>query len=113
MANYIKAIVAVATATTAETFIIIPADNVTMAKSSADTSIEVTYGQGDGAGASLTFTLTLAGGAGTSAGSNQAAIRDAIIEATSNPGSVPYLFPVGINGAAPINLATAHAVSWV
>ena len=54
----------------------------------------------------------MAGGGASSAVSNNNAIRNAIVEAQANPGSTPYLFPVGINGEAPINLATAHAITW-
>ena len=113
MSNYIKAIVSVATATAAEVAILVPAENIFTQKVTGDTTITLQYGVGDGAGGgALTLTLTMAGGGASSAVSNNNAIRNAIVEANANPGSTPYLFPVGINGEAPINLATAHAITW-
>jgi len=112
MSNYIKAIVSVATATAAEVAILVPTDNVMTQKVTGDTTITLQYGVGNSAAGALTLTLTMAGGGASSAVSNNNAIRNAIVEAQANPGSTPYLFPVGINGEAPINLATAHAITW-
>ena len=112
MANYIKAITAVATATTAEVAILVPAENIATQKVTGATVITLQYGQGDGAGNSMTIVLGMAGGAGTSATANANAIRNAIVEANANPGSTPYLFPVGTNGEAPANLATTHNITW-
>ena len=110
--GYIKIVSAVATATTAETFFLLPTENLVEAVSTSTTNLRFYYGpmntSHDGATTLndlFAFDITIA--AGETQASLDAYAVNAMQAAYQNPGSCPYLIPYGINGAAP-TLATAQ-----
>ena len=112
MANYIKIVTAVPTATASETFFLLPMENLVEAVSTAPTNLRFYYGpmgvSHDGATTLndlFAFDITIA--AGETQASLDAYGVKAVQAAYQNPGSIPYLIPYGINGAAP-TLATAQ-----
>ena len=110
--GYIKIVIAVPTATTAETFFLLPTENLLEAVSTSTTNVRFYYGpmntSHDGA---TTLNDLFAMDITMAAGQTQAALDafavNAMQAAYQNPGSIPYLIPYGINGAAP-TLATAQ-----
>ena len=112
MANYIKIVTAVPTATASETFFLLPMENLVEAVSTSTTNLRFYYGpmntSHDGATTLndlFAFDVTIA--AGETQASLDAYAADAMQAAAQSPGSIPYLIPYGPNGGAP-TLATAQ-----
>jgi len=112
MSNYIKAVKTVATATAAEIVDLIDTDDVAHITSSGATDLQFVYRAATGAATASNIAVTVVLPAGSSAAKNLAAAQKAIIAAQQNPGSMPYLFEYGPNGAAP-QLITSIAVDAV
>lgn len=101
MSNYIKAVKTVATATTAEIVDLIPSDDIVHITSSGATNLQFVYKTATGATTASNVAVTVTVASGSSAAANLAAAQKAVIAAQQSPGSVPYLFEFGIDGAAP------------
>jgi hypothetical protein len=104
MSNYIKAVITAATATAEEIVALIPTDNLATITSSGGTNLEFQYLGlivNHAGGAYIATNLTLVIPAGSTTAANEAAGKKAVMKAQQNPGSVPYLFEPGPNGAAP------------
>ena len=112
MANYIKIVTAVPTATASETFFLLPMENLVEAVSTGTTNLRFYYGpmntSHDGATTlNDLFAMDITMAAGESQATLDAFAVNAMQAAYQNPGSIPYLIPYGIDGAAP-TLATAQ-----
>ena len=112
MSNYIKAVKTVATGSAAEIVDLIDTDDVAHITSSGATDLQFVYRAATGATTASNIAVTVTVAAGSSAAANLAAAQKAVIAAQQNPGSMPYLFEYGINGAAP-QLITSIAVDAV
>ena len=110
--GYIKIVIAVPTATTAETFFLLPMKNLVEAVATGPTNLRFYYGpmntSHDGATTLndlFAFDITIA--AGETQATLDAFAVNAMQAAYQNPGSIPYLIPYGPNQGAP-TLATAQ-----
>jgi hypothetical protein len=113
MSNYIKAVKTVATGSAAEIVDLIDTDDIAhITSSSGATDLQFVYRAATGATTASNIAVTVVVAAGSSAAANLAAAQKAVIAAQQNPGSMPYLFEYGINGAAP-QLITSIAVDAV
>ena len=112
MSNYIKAVKTVATATAAEIVDLIDTDDVAHITSSGATDLQFVYRATTGATTASNIAVTVVVAAGSSTAENLAAAQKAVVAAQQNPGSMPYLFEYGIDGAAP-QLITSIAVDAV
>jgi len=110
MSNYIKAVITAATATAAEIVALIPTDNLSSITSSGATNLEFQYlglMVSHAGGAYIATNITVVVAAGSTGAANTAAAQKAVIAAQQNPGSMPYLFEPGIDGAAPQLITSA------
>ena len=112
MSNYIKAVIAVATATAAERVALIPTDNLGDITSSGGSDLQFVYNIATGATTASNIAITVVVAAGSGLLVNLAAAQKAVIAAQQNPGSMPYLFEYGPNGEAP-QLITSTAIDAV
>ena len=115
--GYIKIVIAVPTATTAETFFLLPTENLLEAVSTSTTNVRFYYGpmntSHDGATTlNDLFAMDITMAAGESQATLDAFAVNAMQAAYQSPGSIPYLIPYGINGSAP-TLATAEGRTGV
>ena len=101
MSNYIKAVKTVATSTAAEIVDLIDTDDVAHITSSGATNLQFVYRAATGATTASNIAVTVVVASGSSQAANLAAAQKAVLAAQQNPGSVPYLFEFGIDGAAP------------
>ena len=109
MANYIKIVTAVPTATTAETFFLVSTENLLQGVATSTTNLRFYYGpmsRGEDNSYSL-FAIDITIGTATAQATLNALAANAMQAAAQNPGSCPYLIPYGPNGGAP-TLATAE-----
>jgi hypothetical protein len=112
MSNYIKAVKTVATATAAEIVDLIDTDDVAHITSSGATDLQFVYRAATGATTASNIAVTVVVASGSSQAANLAAAQKAVLAAQQNPGSCPYLFEYGIDGAAP-QLISSIAVDAV
>ena len=112
MSNYIKAVKTVATATAAEIVDLIDTDDVAHITSSGATDLQFVYRAATGATTASNIAVTVVVAAGSSQAANLAAAQKAVLAAQQSPGSCPYLFEYGIDGAAP-QLISSIAVDAV
>ena len=112
MSNYIKAVKTVATATAAEIVDLIDTDDVAHITSSGATNLQFVYRAATGATTASNIAVTVVVASGSSQAANLAAAQKAVLAAQQNPGSCPYLFEYGIDGAAP-QLISSIAVDAV
>jgi len=112
MSNYIKAVKTVATGSAAEIVDLIDTDDVAHITSSGVTDLQFVYRVATGATTASNIAVTVTVAAGSTVAANLAAAQKAVVAAQQNPGSMPYLFEYGINGAAP-QLISSIAVDAV